>query len=256
MTVYIDGLLFLNFFFDFLLLLTTDIILKRNVKLFRIILGAFVGSLSILVLFFNINSFYLFIVKFLLGFLICFICFGFKNVKYFLVNFFSFYIVSIILGGFLYYLNLEFSYKHKGLIFYHKGISINVIFLVIFTPIILYIYIKQIKMFKNKGVNLYKVNIYIGKEILNLNGYLDTGNTLFFKGRPVIITNIDNRFRNKKFLVPYNTVDGVNLLSCIKVRKVEVIGLGEFKNVYMGFKNVSVLGVDVLLNGMMGGYND
>ena len=50
MTVYIDGLLFLNFYLDFLLLLTVVILLKRNVKMFRIIFGAFIGSLTILVL--------------------------------------------------------------------------------------------------------------------------------------------------------------------------------------------------------------
>ncbi len=187
----------------------------------------------------------------------CMICFGYRNIKYFLVNFFSFYMVSIVLGGFLYYLNLEFSYKHEGLIFYHKGVSVNIIFLVIFAPIILYIYIKQMKMFKNKVINLYKVNIYAGGNILKLNGYFDTGNTLLFKGKPVIITNIDNTFKNKKYYVPYSTVGGTNLLTCIKVRKVEVVGLGEFKNIYLGFsKNVGVFGADVLLNGLMEGYND
>ena len=143
MTIYVDGLLFLNFFFDFLLLLTTSIILKKNTSMFRIILGAFVGSLSRLVLFFKINSFELFLIKLYLAFLMCIIVFGFKNLKSFLITFFSFYMISIVLGGFLYYLNIEFSYKHEGLVFYHKGVSINVIILVLFTPIILYIYIKQ-----------------------------------------------------------------------------------------------------------------
>ncbi len=254
MTIYVDGLLLLNFFFDFLLLLTTSIILKRNVSMFRIILGAFIGSLSILVLFFKVGNFELFLIKIYLAFLMCIVCFGYKNIKYFLVNFFSFYMVSIVLGGFLYYLNLEFSYKHSGLIFYHKGVSINIIFLVIFTPIILYIYIKQMKMFKNKVINLYRVNIYVGRRVLNLNGYLDTGNTLMFKNRPVIITNIDNVFKNKRYLVPYTTVSGVSLLSCIKVRRVEVIGLGDFENIYLGFsKSMNLFGVDVLLNGMMEG---
>ena len=63
MTVYIDGLLFLNFYLDFLLLLTVVVALKRNVKVFRIILGAFVGSLTILVLFFKIGSLELFFIK-------------------------------------------------------------------------------------------------------------------------------------------------------------------------------------------------
>ena len=102
MTIYVDGLLFLNFFFDFLLLMTTSIILKRNVSVFRIILGAFIGSLSILILFFKIGSFELFLIKFYLGFLMCIVSFGYKNIKNFLTNFFPFYLVSIILGGFLY----------------------------------------------------------------------------------------------------------------------------------------------------------
>ena len=254
MTIYVDGLLFLNFFFDFLLLLTTSIILKKNVSMFRIILGAFVGSLSILVLFFKINSFELFLIKIYLAFLMCIISFGFKNIKSFLISFFSFYMVSIVLGGFLYYLNIEFSYKHVGLIFYHEGVSVNFIFLVIITPIILYIYIKQASFNKNRLSNIYKVNIFIGRKVLNLEGYLDTGNTLSFKGKPVVITNIENTFRNKKYLVPYQTVTGTSLLECIKVRKVEVVNLGIFENIYLGFsKNMNVLGVDVLLNGLMEG---
>lgn len=249
MTIYVDGLLFLNFFFDFLLLMTTSIVLKRNVSVFRIILGAFIGSLSILVLFFKIGSFELFLIKVYLGFLMCIVSFGYKNIKYFLINFFSFYFVSIVLGGFLYYLNLEFSYKHSGLIFFHKGVSINIIFLCIISPIILYIYIRQIRMQKCKISNYYKVDIYIGREVLHLNGFLDSGNNLKFKGKFVIISNIRNRFKNKSFLIPYNTTSGGGLMEVIKVRKVEVIGLGEFCDIYLGFSDS--LSYDVLLNGGM-----
>lgn len=249
MTVYVDGLLFLNFFFDFLLLMTTSIILKRNVSIFRIILGAFIGSLSILILFFKVGGFELFLIKLYLGFLMCIISFGYKNIKYFLTNFFSFYLVSIILGGFLYYLNLEFSYKHSGLLFYHKGAGINVVFLCIISPVILYIYIRQVKMYKYKIYNFYKVNIYIGRDVLHLNGFMDSGNNLMFKGKFVIICNIKNRFKNKKYLVPYNTSSGSSLLEVIKVKKVEVIGIGEFCDIYLGFSDS--LNYDVLLNGGM-----
>lgn len=249
MTIYVDGLLFLNFFFDFLLLMTTSIILKRNINIFRIILGAFIGSLSILVLFFKISNFELFLIKIYLGFLMCIVSFGYKNLKNFFINFFSFYLVSILLGGFLYYLNLEFSYKHSGLIFYHKGVSVNIIFLCIFSPIILYIYIKQVRMYKSKISNFYKVNIYADGKVFNLNGYMDSGNSLMFKGKFVIISNIKNNFKNKKYYVPYNTIHGSSLMEVIRVRKVEVIGIGEFHNIYLGFSNN--LNYDVLLNGGM-----
>ena len=254
MTIYVDGLLFLNFYLDFLLLLTTVVILKRNVKIFRIILGAFFGSLTILVLFFEVGSLELFFIKLYLSFIMCIVCFGYHNLKSFLTNIGCFYIVSILLGGFLYFLNITFSYKQKGLLFFNDGISVNALFLIIVSPVILYFYIKQVKVFKQKIAYSFKTNIYIGRKILNLNGYLDSGNTLCYKNRPVILTNIDNNFRNKKIYIPYIVIGGSGLLECIKVRKVEVIGLGVFENVYLGFnKDFNLAGADVLLNGLMKG---
>ena len=254
MTVYIDGLLFLNFYLDFLLLLTVVVILKRNVKLFRIILGSFLGSLTILVLFFEIGSLELFFIKIYLSFIMCIVCFGYHNLKSFLINVGCFYMVSILLGGFLYFLNITFSYKNNGLVFFNNGISVNALFLILVSPIVLYFYIKQMKMFKSKVVCFFKTNIYVGKKVLNLNGYLDTGNTLSYKNRPVILTNIDNNFRNKKIYIPYIVIGGSGVLECIKVRKVEVIGIGVFENVYLGFsKDFKLAGADVLLNGLMKG---
>ena len=238
MTVYIDGLLFLNFYLDFLLLLTVVVALKRNVKVFRIILGAFVGSLTILVLFFKIGSLELFFIKIYLSFIMCIVCFGYHDLKSFLINIGCFYIVSILLGGFLYFLNITFSYKHNGIIFFNNGFSINALFLITISPIILYFYIKQMKLFKQKIAFSFKTNIYIGRKVL----------------RPVILTNIDNNFRNKKIYIPYIVIGGSGLLECIKVRKVEVIGIGVFENVYLGFsKDFKLGGADVLLNGLMKG---
>ena len=254
MTVYIDGVLFLNFYLDFLLLLTVVVILKRNVRIFRVILGAFVGSLTILVLFFEISSLELFFIKIYLSFLMCILCFGYHNLKMFLTNIFTFYIVSILLGGFLYFLNITFSYKSVGLVFINEGLSVNAIFLILVSPIILYLYVKQVRMFKRRLSCFFKTNIYIGRKVLKLNGYLDTGNTLSYKKRPVILTNIDNSFRNKKVYIPYIVIGGTGILECIKVRKVEVIGIGVFENVYLGFsKDFKAFGCDVLLNGLMKG---
>lgn len=184
----------------------------------------------------------------------CIVCFGYHDLKSFLINIGCFYIVSILLGGFLYFLNITFSYKHNGIIFFNNGFSINALFLITISPIILYFYIKQMKMFKQKIAFSFKTNIYIGRKVLNLNGYLDSGNTLTYKNRPVILTNIDNNFRNKKIYIPYIVIGGSGLLECIKVRKVEVIGIGVFENVYLGFsKDFKLGGADVLLNGLMKG---
>lgn len=250
MTVYIDGVLFLNFAFDFLLLLTTSLVLKRNVKLFNIILGAFIGSLSTLVLFFNIQTIQLFIIKVYLSILMVLFTFYYKDLKYTLINIGTFYIISILLGGFLYLLNIEFSYRHTGLIFYNNGLSINVIILFIISPVILYIYVRQSKLFQKKLKHYHKVNLKIGKKEIKLNGYLDTGNTLSYKGKPVIITNIPNTFKKKKIMVPYIVIEGAGIIECIEA-KVEIPDMGQF-NVLLGFsENINISGVDVLLNGKM-----
>ena len=252
MTIYVDGLLFLNFFFDFLLLLSVSIILKRNVSIFRVIIGAFIGSLTILILFFKITSFELFLIKVYLSIIMCLVSFGYKDLKYTLKNILFLYLVSIILGGFLYMINIEFGYKNEGLVFINKGISLNVIFLIIFSPIVLYIYVKEMKSYKAKIGNYYKVNIYIEKKVLNLNGYLDTGNTLKYKGRLVILTNIKNSFKNKIYMIPYMGASGYGFLECIRVRKVEVLDLGVFEDVYLGFsKTLNLKEADVLLNAFM-----
>ena len=77
---------------------------------------------------------------------------------------------------------------------------------------------------------------------------------LTYKNKPVIITNIENSFKTKKIYIPYIVVGSTGVLECIKIRKAEVVGLGVFENIYLGFnKNMKISGVDVLLNGLMEG---
>ena len=117
MTIYIDLVFFLNFFFDFVLLLTVNNTLKRNVKMKRLFLGAFVGSITIFFLFLPISSFWLFWIKIFLGILMCLATFGIKDRKYLIQNLGYLYMTSTVLGGFLYFLNLTFSESHYGLVF-------------------------------------------------------------------------------------------------------------------------------------------
>ena len=115
MKIYLDVVLFINFFFDFLLLFGVDRILKRNTKLKRIIFGSIVGSLSILFLFIPCSSFILFIGKIIISIFMIIITFSYHNIKYFIRNFITLYVVSIFLGGVLYFINDSFSYKNTGI---------------------------------------------------------------------------------------------------------------------------------------------
>lgn len=243
MKIYIDLVLFLNFAFDFILLITTSILLKRNTKLIRIFLGSLIGSITIIILFIPFTTISLFIMKIILSILIIIITFGFKDIKYTLNNLFYFYITSIILGGFMYYLNIEFSYKNIGIVFYHKEIGTNYIFVLLISPIILFIYTKQMKKYKINNTLHHKVDLYINNEIINLNGLMDTGNTLLepYNNKKIIIV-YDKRLNelvneNNFFLVPIDSVNNHILLKCIKVDKVFIEGLGIRKDVVVGLSN-------------------
>ena len=106
-----DLILFLNFVIDLIILIVFGILLKWKKNLPRIILGAFIGSLSVLFLLIKLSNLELFIYKILLGSIMTYISFGYQNIKYVIKNFLYLYMVSIILGGFLYYLNILFSYR-------------------------------------------------------------------------------------------------------------------------------------------------
>ena len=260
MTVYIDLVFIINFFFDLLLLICEKIILKRNVKLYRLFLGALMGSLSIFLLFLKINSLELFCFKILISIIMIYISFGYKNIRYFFKNFVSLYIISSVLGGFLYFLNIQFSYKHNGLIFFNKGISINFIFLVLISPLIIYIYIKENKILKQEYSNYYLVKIvFNNNKVININGYLDTGNNLVdpISKRNVILVNRslieDNIKIRSPIYVAYQSLNNNGLVECIKVKEVYVNNI-LINNILIGLSTnkFSMDNIDCLLNNRIG----
>ena len=257
MKIYLDVLFLLNFGFDFLLLLVVSIVLRRNIRMIRIILGGLFGGLSIFTLFIKMNSLELFILKIMISIIMIIITFSYKNIRYFLKNFAFLYSTSMIFGGFLYFLNVEFSYKQEGIVFYHNGLSINYIVLLIASPIILYFYVKQGLHLKNNYSNYYKVTIDFGENrIIKYNAFLDSGNLLEdpYRHEPLIL--IDHRRfiydinEFKMILVPMTTANSSTLLPCIRVPQIEIEGIGKRNNVLLGVmnQNIAIDGIDVLLH--------
>ena len=256
MKVYIDVILFINIFFDFIILLSVSLVLRRHTKILKILLGSIVGGLSILFLFLDITTTTLFFLKIIIAILMALTTFGYKNIKYTLKNLSFLYIISIFLGGALYLFNIEFSYKNEGIIFYHNTMSINLIILLIISPILIYIYVKEMKDIKDNYSKYHKVNIYFksNKNVL-LTGYLDTGNNLIdpYKKRPIILVNykkIKKYITNEKeLLVPYKSLNNEGIVRCIKPFKI-VIDDMDYKNILIGISNndIYIDGVDCILN--------
>lgn len=223
MIIYLDLVLFLNFAFDFLLLLSVNIVLKRNVSFKRIVLGALIGSLSILFLFLKLNSLTLFLLKVVISILMTLISFKFESFKYTFNNLMYLYMISTILGGFLYLLNIEFSYNQEGLVFYFKGLSINFIVLLIAAPIIVFIYIKQVKSLKNNYSCYYEIEIvFSNNQSIKLNSFLDTGNKLKDPITNKGIILVEKEMLKGKYnirspmYVPFNSLNNHGLIKCFK----------------------------------------
>lgn len=256
MKIYLDLEFLLNFCYDLLLLMTVDITLKRNTNFFRLILASLLGGLSLVILFLPFNNFLLFLFKILVSIIMIIVSFGYKNLKYFFSNISYLYMCSIILGGFLYFLDVEFSYKREGLIFYFDGLSINYILLIILSPIILLLYIFEHKKIKSTYNYSYKVKIVFknGQELI-CNGFLDTGNKLkdpITKKYVILVSKKKlEPFINIRspIYVRFNALNKKGMLECFSINYLK-INNQIFKNYLVGIMQDQIYlnGADCLLN--------
>lgn len=235
MKVYIDVVIFLNFFYDFLILASTSTLLKRNIGVGKIILGSLIGELSLLTLFISIGKFSLIVFKILLSVVMIFASFGKKN---FSENIFYFYVITIVLGGSCY-------------LFGDSKYLQNTLLLVLISPIIITLYIKSLRISKEKLKVMHDVIIIDGINTYKFNGYLDTGNKLvdpITKLPVIMVSNNINFLSQKIFYVPYVVVNNTSLMKCLKVDKVLIDN--RVVNVLLGLCDDDIFtnDVDVILN--------
>jgi len=250
MIVYIDVVFAINLIFDYSLLLTTDLILKRNANLKKVLLGAFIGELSLITLFVQFNSTSLFVFKVLLSFLMSICTFGYKDKKYTTYNVVYLYLMGIILGGFITYLYNEFKINREYSLKYILILSVSLIGL--------FIYYKLITKMKNDYNNRYKVIIYYEDKIYEGLGFLDSGNTLAspISGKPIILIEKEYITLHKLKLlpVPFNALNHRGLVYCFKPDRL-IVNDKEYKDILVGLSDIkfNLDGVSILLNSKMEG---
>ena len=256
MNVYLDLVFLLNFFLDSLLLWTVSSVLKRKVTMKRILLGGVVGSSSTIFLFFNLNSIELFVCKLIISIGMVLVCFSYHTLKETLYNLAYLYFTSILLGGFLYYLNLEFSYEVIRNLFISNGKKKPMFFLLLVTPFILYIYIRQNTKRKRRNTNVYQIELIEGKKKYQYIGYLDTGNKLYdpYSKRPVhLLYDPTYKFSKKQHViyVPYQGLGVSGIIPCVFFDKMIIDSKKELKKVLVGFSKDSfqIEGIQMILQG-------
>lgn len=237
MTVYVDLVFFINFVMDFYILSGVKFLLKLDIKIVRILLGSLVGSFSIFLLFFHFSTIVLNLFKIVISLLMILVSFG--RYKFF-NKLFYLYVVSIFLGGSIYLINDSLGYEVSGGVFINNGYSINLIILLIISPLIIYLYVREFFKLKKKINTTYNVLIKLKNKEVKLEGFLDTGNKLIdpYFHRPVVLINkkyID--LKGKKIIyVPFESLNNNGLLKCIipeyilideKCYKEVVVGISE-----------------------------
>lgn len=240
MKMYIDLFFIFNVIMDYIIIMSTSILLKRRTSYIRMILSSLIGGISSLVLFTSLNKIVIEIVSIVIMVLISF---GYKGIRYLINNILYMYILSTLLGGIIYLFNIKVS----------NSVFLTYLIIIVISIEVMILYIKENKKMRSIYNNYYKVDIYFkDREKLSLIGFVDTGNNLYdpYKKRPVII--VPNKYikEDKYILVPYHTINGNGLLKCIKPDIIFIDGIGYKGNVLIGFSDSFNFGdgVDVILH--------
>lgn len=238
--MYIDLFFIFNVIMDYIIIMSTNILLKRRTNHIRMILSSLIGGISSLVLFTSLNKIVIEIVSIVIMVLISF---GYKGIRYLINNILYMYILSTLLGGIIYLFNIKVS----------NSMFLTYLIIIVISIEIMILYIKENKKMRSIYNNYYKVDIYFkDRKKLSLIGFVDTGNNLYdpYKKRPVIIVHNKYIKEDKYILVPYHTINGNGLLKCIKPDIIFIDGIGYKGNVLIGFSDSFNFGdgVDVILH--------
>ncbi len=235
MKVYVDLIFVINVLYDFLILISVSLLLKKNVSFKRILFGCLIGTSTMITLFLSLNKIVLLLLKLITSLSMVIVTFGPKK---FYENLFYFYIITIIIGGFQYLVTGD-AYR------------VNIVIMGILSPILIGLYIKSQRDYKLEITKHYSVVIVDGENAYTCTGYMDTGNTLKdpLTGYPVILIKDTYAFSSTRtFFVPYRVLGSESILSCVMVDKVLVENREVKVLLGLADKGLFKPGIDCILN--------
>ncbi len=241
---------------------------KESTKRYRLLLGAFLGSLYSLVvflpemgLFFNIFS------RLLAGGLIIFSSFGFKTYKRFIKLFVLFVMMTFLFAGLM--IGLWIVFKPEGMFINNSTVYFQISLPVLaVSTAVCYVISKLVSklLLKNKPQNtIYDFELYVNGTCLNGSAMLDTGNTLaesfssypvvvctydflkdvlpsegeeFFKGDVKALEKITDRNWHKRVrIISYSTVGDTGLLPAFQPDKIKLKNSVETDKIFIAVTN-------------------
>ena len=245
--IYVDLLVVEDLFLNYVILISTGIILNRITKFKKVFLSAVIGIVPLILLFIDVSKFEYNIISFLFSIIMSLISFGYKDIIYTIKNIVIMYFTSVLLAGSIYLINTNYLPDINNYL-------LNTVILIILAPVISYLYLKILKNIKIINSNYYQVDIYLkDKPKITINGYLDTGNKLIdpYSFKPIILISKQVlKYNPEKYvLVPYNTITGGGILKCFSPEKIYIDGVGFRKKLLIGLiDEVKIENADGILN--------
>ena len=200
MAIYLDILLILNLFIDYFLLLSSAVLMKRDVKKRRLIFASIFGSFSSLLIFLpSLHPILMFLVKFLIGVFLVLIAFGYKTRAIFFKTILLFLSENLIFIGIMFFLWMFFS--PPGM-FWKNGVtyvSISPIILILGTLVAYFLtcFINFAISRRIENKKIYLVKIEFNEKNTTIKALYDSGNCLKepFSGKSVFICEYSAIFK-------------------------------------------------------------
>lgn len=229
MVIYIDVLLFINTIVNYAILMTAEKLLKRDIRLFRIIIGALIGAIFSLTIFIDSDSrMILFALRILLTGAITLVVFGWKSTREFIRSYLcNTAVAAIYCGAYILFYQI---FKPPNMIIVNDVLylQVNPLWLTALTVIIYLIMLIMAKIFSERIKNtIVSFSFTLKDKSYSCIGKIDTGCNLRepFSSAPVIIidtavfdTNTETAIR----IVPYSTVNGSSYLNAVKADTVHI----------------------------------
>ena len=246
-TIYIDTLLCVNMFIDYLILFAVRRILRVNSKAIRLLPASILAALSTLGIFLPFyTKFFSVLYRLFSGALITFTAYGKSTVKGFLMRLAAYIGVSISFSGVIVLIWLIF--KPDGVVVYNDAVYFDIspvmLILCTLTAFISLCIYEKIKSKHHPKTRIHKVTVCYENTQYSFNSMVDTGCNLKepFSGLPVIIAEkelIDEKeIKSEKIrLVPYKTLSGGGMLKAFKPEKIFIDGKEIKSGCYIGVSN-------------------
>lgn len=250
-TIYIDILIAVNLFINYILLLLTAKFLSLKWKSIRLVFGEILsGIYSLYILFPETNLFLSILVKLIMSITIVWCVFGFKSLKSFIKITLCFYAINFLFSGMM--LGLWILFRPSSMEMNNGVVYFNISPLVLIASTIVSYFIIEI-FYRIIGKNhiknsFYEIKINIEDSPVKLRAKVDTGNILRepFSNLPVIIVRkstaekiipskllglLDNYYQNTNNIssyevkypirmVPFKTVAGSGVFPAFKPKNI------------------------------------